>query len=180
VASRGICCADAWHSLHVGSGRALAPGFWPPSTHGWCTLPSLTDGVCLFLTPQPANKKRWISKRRATVPPRGACSFFSFARIVRRLFHPAARALFQRLLISLLTSWSTVSVVPRTATEDSRKECVRGRDCWSAGPHDPRPCVPIPWLPRFQATPCGGPYSEAASSLPTSASLAHLLFPFLL
>jgi hypothetical protein len=56
--------------------RALAPGFWPPSTHGWSTLPSLTDGVCLFLTPQLANEKRWISKRRATVPPHGARSFF--------------------------------------------------------------------------------------------------------
>jgi hypothetical protein len=117
----------------------------------------MIDGVCLFLTPQPANEKRWISKRRTTVPPHGARSFFlalhaSFGgcSILRHVLF------FQRQLISLLTRWSTVSVVPRTATKDSRAERARGRDCWSAGPHDPRPCVPIPWLSRFQATPCGG------------------------
>jgi hypothetical protein len=129
-ASRGICRADAWHSLHAGSGRVLAPGFWPPSTHGWCTIPSLTDGVCLFLTPQPANKKRWISKHRATVSPCGARSFFSALHASSGGCSILRHTLFfQRLLISLLTSWSTVSVVPQIVTEDSRAEHARGRDC---------------------------------------------------
>jgi hypothetical protein len=128
------------------------------SVDAWVVYSSITDRWGLFILDPTTSKRETLDLEASYDCSTPWCALLFLAlhassggcSILRHTLF------FQRLLISLLARWFTVSVVPRTATKDSRAKRARGRDCWSAGPHDPRPCVPIPWLSRFQATPCGG------------------------